>query len=394
MATPNHRISIIVGGNQIEGFTTYRITSSMTKPASPFSLSIPFSRKVWDLCNVDRTIQVLIDDVVILNGFIDSRDLPADGEEIAIAGRDRTGRLVNDSAPGVNFKGLGIRDVVAKLADPFFPAVSFTNDRNRRILRGRGGKKPKGHRRRTGPGFVGKVRTLRGEDSALRLNTRVGTQIEPGQTRWQVISTLAAQAGYLVWSSGDGEELIVGAPDYDQETQFVFFMPREGSTSPDATCLGFGVHDDAGDRYSRVIVVGAGTGTDENYGAPVSARYAEARNNDSDPEGAGLDFTEPKRLIISRSVQSADEAQEIADREMARRDAAGHTLAVRAAGHGQIYSGSTPTLFACDTLALTQDERTGTGGIYLITECVYQSGRSGEETLMTLVKSGSELTEV
>jgi prophage tail gpP-like protein len=394
MATPDHKVSLIVRGREVDNFTTYRITSSLTKPGNPFDISIPFDRDAWDLCTPDSTIQITIDGAPILNGRIDDRDLSPDGPDVInIVGRDKAGWLAQDCAPGINFSGLGIKDIFAKLVEPLGVRVTFTNDRNRRVMLGRG-PKVKGHRKRTGAGFKGPIGVLRTEDSALRLNTRVGTQIEPGQTRWQVMQTLAAQAGYIVFLSGDGTELIVGAPDYDQETQFVLFMPREGSTrGEDATCLGLGIRDSVGDRYSRVIVIGSGTGTDANYGASTASRFGQALNDPSHPEGVGLDFAFAKTLILSRAVASQAEANELAAREMARRDAMGHVITARCAGHGQIYAGSTPTLFAPDTLALVEDERTGTAGIYLITECVYQSGRTGEETLLTLVKSGSDLTE-
>ncbi len=392
IGTPQHTISVIVDGHQIEGWSTYRFSASITRPANPFSVRIPFSRDVWDICRTDRRIKVLIDDVVVLTGFIDERLVSEDDESVEIIGRDLTGRLVQESAPGINFSGLGVKDLVKKLAAPWFTEVVFSNERNRRILRGRGGKS-KGHKK--GTTFTGRTKVARADGDALRLNTRVGTQIEPGQARWQVIETLCAQAGYIAWSSGDGKELIVGAPDYDQDIQFVFFMPAANSKRIDeSTVLGLGVRDSTGDRYSRVICVGSGTGTDANYGLAVSARYGESRNNPDTVDGDGKDFSEPKRLIVTRSVHSIAEATELADREMNRRDAQGHLITVRCAGHGQVYSGSQPTLFAPDTLALVEDERTGTAGIYLITDCSYQSGRTGEETVMTLIRSGSELTAI
>lgn len=394
---------MVVDGHEIDGFSTYSFSESMLTPACPFSFTHAFDREVWDLCRPDRTVQILIDGVPKLRGLIDERYISEGEEVIHIDGRDRTGRLVQDCAPGVSFAGLGLIDIIEKLAEPWGFECVFTNDANRRVILGRG-RKAKGHRRSTkkGKSFQGKIKTLRGHDSALRLNSRVGTQIEPGQTRWQVISTLATQAGYLVWSSGDGRTLIVGEPDYDQDVQFTFFYPRAGSLRLDeSSCLGMGIRDSVADRYSRIIVVGAGSGTTANYGAAVSSRYAEVRDTGwvgfdgvDDPEGVGRDFSEPKRLILSRSVQSNSEAQEIADREMSRRDAHGHGLTVRAAGHGQIYDGSTPTLFAPDTLALCEDERTGTAGIYLVTGCSYQSGRDGEETILTLIKSGADLTQI
>jgi prophage tail gpP-like protein len=389
--TPDHEIALIAGGVPITGWSTYTIAASMTQPACPFSLTIPFSREVWDLTRIDTPVQVSIDGVVILSGWIDDQSVPEGEEVIAISGRDRSGRLVQDCAPGINFSGLGIKDIVRKLVDPWGIAVTFDNTRNRRVIRGHGGK-AKGQKK--GAGFTGKVRQFRAGDESLRLNTHVGTQIEPGQTRWQVIQTLAAQVGCLAWMSGDGRELIVGAPDYDQDAQFTFFYPRSSSSrTAEATCIGMGVHNSSGDRYSRVIVVGSGTGTDANYGTSASSRSGEALNNEADPEGVGLDFTAPKRLIVSRAVASQMDARIAAEREMQRRDSAGHRLVVRCAGHGQIFAGSTPTLFAPDTLAVCEDERTGSRGIYLVTDCSYQSARTGEETTMTLVRSGSLLTD-
>ncbi len=393
MATPNHTISAVIDGNEIEGWQSYQFEESL-ELANTFSMTIPFSREVWDLVKPDRTIQILIDGIPKLNGYIDDRDLPEGDEVITISGRDRSGRLVQDSAPGVSFAGLGIIDVTKKLIEPWDFSAVFTNERNRRISLGHGAK-AKGHRKRTANRFTGKARQFRGSDEALRLNSHVGTQIEPGQTRGQVITTLATQAGYLVWPSADGREIIVGEPDYDQDVQFVFFMPAAGSDRTDeSSCLGMGVRDSTGDMYSRVIVLGAGTGTDANYGSSVSSRRAETRDNPFDPEGVGRRFAAPKRLIISRPVQSVAEAQEIADREFGRREAQCHMLTVRASGHGQIYSGEAPTLFSPDTLALCEDERTGTAGIYLVTKCSFQSSRSGEETILTLVKSGADLTQL
>lgn len=393
MGTPDHKITAVIDGHEIDDWSTYNFEESLAL-ANAFSMTIPFRREVWDLAKEDRTIQILVDGAPKLNGYIDERDKPEGEGIITISGRDRSGRLVQDCAPGVSFAGLGIIDLTKKLVEPWGFSAVFTNDRNRGITLGHG-RKVKGHRKRTGNRFTGKARTLRGSDEALRLNSHVGTKIEPGQTRGQVITTLCTQAGYMVWPSCDGKEIIVGEPDYDQDVQFVFFAPAEGSSRiAESSCKGIGVKKSTGDRYSHVMVVGSGTGTEANYGSSVTAIRGDAYNNPDDPDGVGRDFLSPKRLILARPVKSTADAQELAEKEMARRDALGDVLTVRCAGHGQIYDGETPTLFAPDTLALCEDEETGTAGIYLITKCVFQSSRNGEETLMTLVKQGAELTQL
>ena len=239
----------------------------------------------------------------------------------------------------------------------------------------------------------GKKARAAGDPVVLRTRRSIGSRVEPGQSRWQVIQDVCGQAGYLCWPSGDGLELIVGEPNYDQEVQFKFFMPMADSTRQnESTVLGMGQRRSTAARYSRIIVVGSGTGTATNYGAAVASQYGEAKNNPASVDGDGIDFTFPKRLILPRAVQSPAEAKEVAAREMAKRDATARPLTVRAPGHGQVIAGAYTTIFTPDTLAICEDERTDTKGTYLITSCVYRGQReSGAETSLDLVPKGTVL---
>lgn len=374
IGTPQHTISVVVGGRQIVGWLTYEIEIDMQRMADAFSMRMPFDRETWDLCRPDREIVVQIDNTPVLTGFLDEEYVPEDDECVEIVGRDRAGRLTQESAPSFNFAGLGIFEAIAKVADPWFPVVTHSNARNRTLIRGRG-------------------RKAKAAAEPVKLNTRVGTQIEPGQKRGYVIQTVCEQAGYFAWSSGDGRELVVGKPNYDQEPQFRFFMPKKNSPrSSEATVRGMGIRNSVADRYSQIVVVGAGVGTTANYGAAVASRYGTSKNNSLTTDGTGRDFTYPKRLVIQNDVASAAEARELAEREMAQRDGHGKGITVRCAGHGQVIAGAYTTLFAPDTIASVEDERTGTKGMYLITSCTYRSDRQGEETLMHLVPRGTELT--
>ena len=125
VGTPQHDISVIVDGVQIRDWESYDITVDMTSPADHFSVRMPFQRDVWRLCRGDRPIRVLIDDVVVLTGFIDERLVPEDDEAIEIVGRDRAGRLVDESAPGVDFSGLTMQALIEKVASPWFTRVTL-----------------------------------------------------------------------------------------------------------------------------------------------------------------------------------------------------------------------------------------------------------------------------
>lgn len=375
VSTPNHTISIVIAGVQIKGWLTYEITTSMLTPVDHFSMRMAFDRDVWDLCKPDRKVKVLIDDVVIISGRIGKRDLPEGDEVVEIFGRDNMARVFDESCPSINFAGLDMYELIRQAASPWFTKVTFSNARNRAVMRGRGRKAK-----------------AAGEPLKLQTSRKIGTHVEPGQTRWTVIASLCEQAGLLAWSSADGTELIVGKPNYDQEPQFRLFMPaRDSKRGHESTVNGMGIHDALDERYSRVIVVGSGSGTDANYGASVAGRYGEAKDNDATPEGDGLDFDAPKRLIVQRAVSSIEEANELAEREMARRDAHGEKITARAKGHGQLIAGAFTTIFAPDTIASVEDERTGRRGSYLLTGCTYRSGRDGEETSLELAPRGAAL---
>lgn len=372
-SVPQHRVAVIVHGEQFEGWSSYEITRSLTDVPSTFSLRAPWSRRAWDMCAPDRPVTITVDDVPIITGFIDDEQAPDD--VIEITGRCKLARVWSDAAPGISFAGLGIEEIVRELVKPWFAGATLSNARNRNVTRGKGKK-------------------ARAASEPIRIASKVGTRIEPGQTRGAVIDRMLEQAGYLVWSSGDGREVVVGKPNYSQEIQFRFFRPAPISSRKDEqTVLELTPKRSTGDRFSRVIVVGSGVGTDVNYGTPVASRSGEALNNPHDPDGVGEDFTSPKRLVIQRTVASAKDAAEFAAREMATRDAQGDVFTARCAGHGQRIAGAFTTLFAPDVLASVEDERTGIAGRYLIAECTFSSGRGeGETTTMTLVRQGAELS--
>lgn len=373
---PTHKITVLIADTQIEGWLDYEIHASMLEPAAHFSMNIPFDLTTWNLTVPDAAIRVLIDDTIVLTGFIDEHLIADDKDVIQIVGRNRYGRMVDESAPTINYANLSMFQLMTQVASPWYPNVVFSNARNRSVLRGRGKKARAGD-----------------EPVVLFARKALGTRINPGMSRHQVIEDLCAQAGCLVFPSGDGAELIIGQPNYEQEPQFYFFQPMADSTRTDeSTVLGMGVSESVAERYSRVIVVGSGTGTDVNYGSTVASRYAQSLDNPLTKDGTGLDFRQQKFLIAVRPVNSTAEAQELADREMDRRRASRRKVTVRSQGHGQQIGSVFTTIFAPDLIALVEDERTGVKGEFIITDCIYRADRPGAETTtLSLVPSGTVL---
>jgi prophage tail gpP-like protein len=375
----DHDVCIVVAGKRISNWERYEMTIDMMRFDDHFSMAIPFSRELWDLLSLgDQPVKIFIDQSQFIDGFIDTCILPEDEEVIQITGRDRMARVVQESAPGIRFQGMKVNDLIAKLVNPWFTEISNSNAANRLVLRGRGKKAKAGN-----------------EPVKLFSQKKLSSLIEPGQTRGTVLQNILNQIGCIAFSQGDGKSLFVGKPNYNQEPQYRFFMPAANSARiGESTVQAMGIHLSTEQRYSEVIVVGSGTGTDENYGPRVASLYGVAKNNALTADGTGADFSAPKRLVVPRQVASKEEATELAKREMGRRDAGGDVITVRVASHGQRDgAGTFFTLFAPDTLASVEDERIGLREIYMLTKCTYRGDRkSGETTSIEMVPKGTELT--
>lgn len=373
-APKKHSISVTVDGREVTEWTDYEINVSMLEPADTFTVSMPFDRTAWELCKPDRAVRISIDRVTFVSGFIDSRKKVSKEGKLTISGRCRAGRLVDESAPVVSFAGTRISSLFKIVSSPWFDTITLSNARNRNILRGKGVK-------------------VRANDK-LYLDSVLGSRIEPGCSRWEVIHDICEQAGYLAWSSGDGRELVVGKPNYDQEIQYRFLHPGERSDRR-GNVNDLDIDDNVADMYSQVLVVGSGKGDDATYGIAPASRWGEALEGPGVGGIGGL-FKYIKSLIVADryGVKSKADATTRAKRELARRKMRAHVVMVTAPLHGQILDGgSEVTLFVPDALAYVEDEDTGTKGVYLVVGCSYRSSKdAGETTQLELVPKGTELT--
>lgn len=370
----NHEIVLSVADRTVTGWISYAVELSMLRPADSFTFSAPFDRELWNLCKPDAEVRIFVDDTNILTGFIDDREKPNGADTITVAGRDRVGRLVQESAPAVSFNKQSAKALIASMASPWFESVELSNANNRNVMRGAG-------------------RKISAASEPVYLDSRHSTKTDPGQMRWQVIEDVAKQLDCFAWSSGDGKRLIVSKPNYSQPPQYSIFHPaaytrrgREGNA------LAVGISDSVGDRYSKIVVIGNGQGDAANYGDTIIRRYGEAKDNPATVDGDGRDFARPKRLMLFEDARDRAECGRLAAREMARRNVAGHRVTVSMPGHGQAYAdGERVTLFAVDTVAKFEDELTGLAGNYLITSVRFSASRDGDTTDLEMVPVGSEI---
>jgi prophage tail gpP-like protein len=369
-----HNVAIRIGNARIDTWSDYEIECDLLRPADAFRVTLPGARRaVWDLCAPDELVQILIDDTIVMTGFIDDRRRAVDrsGSFLAVTGRDKSGRLVDESMPLGEIRGLALLELAKRCTGPWFPRIVESNADNRRSMRGTGAR----HARAAAEPHV---------DLSYRSEKRV----LPGESRWSVLASALEEAGAIAWSTADGRALVVGLPNHDQEPQVRFFLPRRGSRrAAEGNVLSLTLEDSVAERYSQITVVGSGRGSDEDFGEPVLRRAGVAKDGPR-PDGTGRAFLAPKHLLVAdHDLRSVRLATVRAAREMAERDSTGRRLHIVARGHAQ-----EGALYVPDTIAAIEDEEIGLAGHFLITAVTFRHARlGGETTALSMVPKGTVL---
>lgn len=379
MSDPQHSVVIQVGGRSIAKWTEYQVANDMLSASDDFSLSrIGFTVDEYNAIGLDSELKIYLDDTPILSGFVEEDDGESSREASALSlnGRDRVSRLVDEAAPLISFNGLGLVDLVKKMADPWLTNVVTSNATNRRLVGGSGAK-------------MGAI----SREPAIDVRQHANRKVQPGEKRWQVIDHFAKEAQVLVWAAANGTDLVVGKPNYDQAATFRFFHAMQGSKrASECNVEKFRVHRSVADRYSQITAVGTANGDDENYGDVITCRGQTSDGPGADGVGGAFKF--PKRLLVADdSIKSNKLAKIRAEREMAERNASGLVITVDVKGHGQQISGARrPTLFAFDTVADVESEQYGIKGRFLLTSVNFSlSKQGGERTTITMVPKGTVL---
>lgn len=371
MRPPEHKISVgfgIPGSDSLfvttEDVMSYSVSNDMLATADSFSLNMPLKKELWDMARPDAAVTLHIDGTRVLKGFVDARivSLNKSGGGITVNGRDKGGRLVDESAPYVKFGGKGIENLAKSVVGTLFKNVTLKNTENRALITG-----------------------LRGEgvsrsEPAVLARRDVRHQTRPGETKAQVMNSILEQAELMAWSSADGESYFVGNPTQKQKPLWHWFVAAPNSRrSNETNVLDVRYSEDFGESYSLIRVVGVGRGDRVNFGRNVTGRFGEATSD--------YEFSREKVLVLPDSdIDSAAEAKQRAEREMAERDTAASALEITVPGHGQnglIYAFDTVGRFEFETIGLAED--------FYVTRVEFRGQREDAHTVVSLVPVGTDL---
>jgi len=368
------KVAVMVEGQLIRDIVSYSVENDMLSPADGFQLSVaPLTRKLYELCKPDASVQIYINGTVVLSGFIDDRTRRGSrdaGNVLSVSGRDRGGRLVDESMALTTFRGLSLRALAEKISWPWFSKVSFSNAENRRRVRGK--------RAALAPVANEPVIKLFNE------RTKTRRKVEPGEKRWDVLSYFLEPAQLLAWSNASGDTLIVGQPNYRQGTQYHFraLLPSTTSVFP-ANVEHWEVIDSSAERYTTITAMGAARGDGPTYSPSMLRNQATAKSKN---------LRRTKHLIVADDdIKNPQDAEDRAKREMRLRDAKGHVIKLTVSGHSHEL-GKKRTLYAFDTMCQFVDELIGLSARYLIVSAEFTGARTAQNTSLTLVPEGAELS--
>lgn len=364
------RVSIRVDDKVIRGWTNYRIESDMLAPADGFSMSFgPITPELLELTQQQQRIEVYIDDTRVMRGIIEAQDGNGDdngGTILSIGGRDLGGRIVDETLQAQTLRGLTISNYALKCAAPWFNSVSLSNESNR--IAASGGRR------------AGQARANR--EPTVADKTIGNKEIEQGTTRWDALKQGLDEANYLAWSTADGTELVVGLPNYDQESQHRFVVPATGSK---LRAIGgvknWGVARSSADRFSQITVPVNGRG--KTAGVALSP----------DP----IWQTAPSKEIVLTGIDAKNktEADARAAEQMNLREAGKERIMLTVQGFRQRLRPSDPgAIFAFDKMADVVIEPMGVAGRYLIVGVDFREDLSGGEVSdIELVPEFTELSQ-
>lgn len=326
-------VILIVQGRRYGGWKSVRVTRSIESMAGSFALDVSDRwdgrQDPWPIAEEDAC-RVEIDGEVVIDGFVDTRDISGDmgSRTLAYTGRDRAAALVDCSAvlDAWTFGNITLADFAATIARPFGVRVSVQ------------------------PGLV--------------LTKIAKIVVHPGDKAYDSLAREAATAGVMVVSDGRGGITIT-------RSRIARAAPLiEGQNIKSAS-----VKYDGMERYRRYVILTQTAGTDESSG-DATRTLAEA----TDPGVRRLD-----RVLMIRPDKgySVADARRRADWEARIRAARAETVTIPVQGWQQPGGGLWPLNALTRVVA---PRLIGVEGDMLITQVEHSIGDSGEVSQIRLVR--------
>jgi prophage tail gpP-like protein len=194
------RLTLKVGGKVYAGWRSVSVRQGLEQIAGTFDLSIterwPAQPTEWSI-PPGELCEIYIGDDPVIGGYVDAVavNYDANSHEIRVTGRDRTGDLVDCSAPTTAFSGLTFAQIAEKLIAPY--GIDLFDETV-------GGKK------------LSMKQKKQGKKGAAVKKARIGSHLpkqatQCGESVFKTLEKIARSEGVLLVSDGEGGLLITRA---------------------------------------------------------------------------------------------------------------------------------------------------------------------------------------
>lgn len=423
-------VSLEVGGEALDVWSTYKVDSDLMTPADGFSFEVQVAHgadrltqrrfaEYREKLSPNAEVRLYVGDDVTgrdrnrylqLTGYVDEVEIDNSrdgGTTLRVNGRDKAA-LLTDSSVQVGLlteDDSSFTSLVERVVQPWGIRVITDFSASRDVLTGRHvaqtvdrlqaeearaqGIDPERFsrlQRRRADREGRPVDEAAGTTASDRARSRtsnglVGSDVrrithrqaapQAGETAWDFLERHAARLGLMMWMTPRGE-LHIGAPRYRQDPLYAFTRKWVNDPAKPNSILSGSRRLNGGDRYSEVLVYGRARGGDAARSTIRAVLYDE------------LPFE--RRLVVhDNSIRSQDEADRRAQREVTMRQADADVLEYELANHGM-----GRYLYAIDTMAAVDDEVVGARGAWYVTRRTFMRSRDGGTTTrVRLVPEGA-----
>ena len=322
-------VTLKVGGQLFEGWTTVNVAKGIRNPAGGFSLSYaeradadgaPLAIRTGEAC------EVLIGGETVITGWIDaaSPEFDARSRKLKVEGRDRSADLVDCAAlnsPG-SWSNRTLIQIATDLVAPFGLTVASRADMGEAFRR---------------------------------------FSLQQGETVWDALERLARFRGFLVVPTTAG--------------QIEFITPgarRAGFTLRQTDMLSASAEHDVRDRFSLYVVKGQSSGDDETNGRAAAGPKAEV----NDP---AIKRYRPT-LIVAEEQATLASLRARAGWEASVRTAAGRRMQITVQG----WRDPSGALWTADLVVPIEAPWLGVMGDMLVADVEFDLSDNGSTTRLTL----------
>jgi prophage tail gpP-like protein len=350
-AAAHDRLSLKVGGELYEGWKAVSIRLGIDRIAGSFELGLterwPHQPRDWPIPPGEHCA-VTIGGEPVVSGYVDKMRVSFDGgsHNISVTGRDRTGDLVDCSAPASSFSGISFLEIARRLAKPYQIAVTDES--------GAGGKAI--------PKF----------------------SIQAGDSVFSTLEKLARQVGVLLVSDGQGGLKITRGGRGGQATD-----PLEAGRN----ILAAEIDHDHSELYSSITVKGQASAAGasaydlSSAGAEGSVSAAPSASR----RVSSIDRFRPL-VIVAETQADAARCRKRAEWEAGKREATSRKISVTVQGWRQ----SDGLLWRINQTVRLIAPWLRADGRWLISALDFTLDEGGTKTVLTLVgvKAFDSLPEI